>query len=54
MGCLWVYTVKVDHNENIDCLKSCLVEKGYTQISGLEYGGTFSPIAKIASIHFLP
>ena len=36
----------------MDCLKGCLVAKGFTQIYGLNYSDTFFPVAKIASVHF--
>jgi len=51
MGCRWVYAIKVGLTVEVDRLKACLVDKGYTQVYGLGYCDTFSLMAKINIVH---
>jgi hypothetical protein len=52
VGCRWIFTIKVGLDGTVDHLKAQLVAKGYTQIFGLDYGDTFSTIAKMTSVPF--
>jgi len=50
VGCRWVFRIKRDANGKI--LKYCThpVAQGFTQIYGVDFQETFTPVARLSSI----
>ena len=50
VGCKWIYNIKLHSNGSIQCYKTRLVAKGFTQEYGIDYEETFAPVARISSV----
>jgi hypothetical protein len=53
VGTKWVFHIKQDEHGVFTRNKARLVEKGYSQVKGLDFDETFALIARLESIHIL-
>ena len=51
VGSKWVFQAKKDAQGSVACYKAHLVAQGFSQGPGVDYFDTFTPVAKLASIH---
>lgn len=51
--CKWVYQTKYEIDGTIDMDKAHLVAKGFSQVEGINYFDTFTPMAKMDSVHLV-
>jgi len=53
IGCKWIFKKKTDADGDIQTYKARLVAKGFSQIYGVDYDETYSPVAAPKSIRVL-
>eukprot|EP00253_Pinus_taeda_P005919 PITA_05919 len=53
LRCKWVYITKYGLDGKFDKHKARLVAKGFSQVEGIEYTKTFSPISKMNYMHLI-
>ena len=53
IGCKWVYKAKLKPDGSLDRLKARLVAKGFSQVDGIDFSETFSPVIKPANIRLV-
>jgi phosphoribosyl-AMP cyclohydrolase len=53
VGSKWLFKKKFNAEGKVEKYKAPLVEKGYSQVEGIDFGEIFSLVAKLMSIRFL-
>jgi len=50
VNCKWVFKMKLGPNGQVKCYKAHLVAKGFSQVKGIDFNETYSPVVGYSTV----